>query len=160
MVKNFILASGSPQRKALLEQINFVPKMIVPADIDETPLKYEKPSAYVKRMAREKALRVSSLHKGEVILAVNTLLMQYFTFYSFFMDGLAFAGEALAGQCAGAKDDKKLKTVVRDLFILGEGLTLSIFTIIIHRCKARIVKNNYICYFESNVEFRRQLADL
>lgn len=65
--------------------------------------------------------------QGEVILAVNTLLMQYFTFYSFFMDGLAFAGEALAGQCAGAKDYKKLKSVVRDLFMWCSAVAL-VFT--------------------------------
>lgn len=75
MVKNFILASGSPQRKALLEQINFVPKMIVPADIDETPLKYEKPSAYVKRMALEKAKHVAGLYPNEVVLACDTVVV-------------------------------------------------------------------------------------
>ena len=75
MVKDFILASSSPQRKALLEQIGYVPKAMCPADIDESEKKHEKPSAYVKRMAREKALRVSSLHKGEVILACDTIVV-------------------------------------------------------------------------------------
>ena len=37
--------------------------------------------------------------QGEVILAVNTLLMQLFTLYSYIMDGFAFAGEALRGRC-------------------------------------------------------------
>jgi predicted house-cleaning NTP pyrophosphatase (Maf/HAM1 superfamily) len=41
--KDFILASASPQRKKLLEQIGFIPKQIKPADIDETFLKNEKP---------------------------------------------------------------------------------------------------------------------
>ena len=75
MVKNFILASGSPQRKALLEQINFVPKMIVPADIDETPLKYEKPSAYVKRMAWEKTLHVAEKYPGEIVLGGDAVIV-------------------------------------------------------------------------------------
>lgn len=52
--KDFILASGSPQRKRLLEQIGYIPKLIEPADVDETPFKSEKASAYVKRMALEK----------------------------------------------------------------------------------------------------------
>ena len=36
--------------------------------------------------------------QGEVILAVNTLLMQLFTLFSYIMDGFAYAGEALAAQ--------------------------------------------------------------
>ncbi len=75
MVKNFILASSSPQRKLLLEQIGYTPKEICAADIDETEKKDEKPSAYVKRMAREKALKVSSLHEGEIVLACDTIVV-------------------------------------------------------------------------------------
>ena len=53
--KNFILASGSVPRRQLLEQIGYTPKLVDPADIDETTGKYETPTAYVKRMAVEKA---------------------------------------------------------------------------------------------------------
>jgi multidrug resistance protein, MATE family len=35
--------------------------------------------------------------QGEIILAVNTLLMQLFTLFSYVMDGFAYAGEALSG---------------------------------------------------------------
>ena len=38
-----ILASASPRRKELLAQIGVVPDAILPADIDETPLKAELP---------------------------------------------------------------------------------------------------------------------
>lgn len=41
--------------------------------------------------------------QGEVVLAVNTLLMQLFTLFSYVMDGFAYAGEALAGRYIGAK---------------------------------------------------------
>ena len=75
MVKNFILASQSPQRKMLLSQINFEPAKIEPADIDETPKNKEKPSQYVKRMAKEKALFVAKKHKGEVVLASDTVIV-------------------------------------------------------------------------------------
>ena len=34
--KDFILASASPHRLALLEQIGYAPKMVAPADIDES----------------------------------------------------------------------------------------------------------------------------
>ena len=75
MIKNFILASQSPQRKMLLEQIGFEPVKIEPADIDETPKNKEKPSQYVKRMAKEKALFVANKHKGEVVLASDTIVV-------------------------------------------------------------------------------------
>ena len=75
MVKNFILASQSPQRKILLSQIGFEPYKIEPADIDETPEKGEKPSQYVKRMAKEKALFVANKNKGEVVLASDTVIV-------------------------------------------------------------------------------------
>ena len=75
MSKNFILASQSPQRLALLKQIGFEPKEVAPADIDETPRKGEKPTQYVKRMAKEKAIHVAEKHKGEVVLASDTVIV-------------------------------------------------------------------------------------
>lgn len=75
MVKNFILASQSPQRKALLKQIGFEPEKIEPADIDETPRKTEKPSCYVKRMAKEKALCVAQKNPRKIVLASDTVIV-------------------------------------------------------------------------------------
>lgn len=75
MTKDFILASGSKPRKILLEQIGYEPKLIEPADIDETPRKGEKASAYVKRMALEKAKHVAEIHPNEVILACDTVVV-------------------------------------------------------------------------------------
>ena len=48
------LASGSPRRRELLTQIG-VPFSTVSAAIDETPLVNEAATAYVERLAREKA---------------------------------------------------------------------------------------------------------
>ena len=53
-MKQLFLASGSPRRRELLTQIG-VPFTAVSADIDETPLDHESPSAYVERLARGKA---------------------------------------------------------------------------------------------------------
>ncbi|NUT74420.1 septum formation inhibitor Maf [Pseudomonas sp. C1C7] len=53
-MKSLYLASGSPRRRELLTQIG-VPFTAVSADIDETPLNHESPSAYVERLARGKA---------------------------------------------------------------------------------------------------------
>ena len=73
--KNFILASGSIHRKALLEQIDFVPQDIITADIDETPFPKEKPTQYVKRMALEKGLNVASRYPGRVVLSADTIIV-------------------------------------------------------------------------------------
>ena len=67
--------------------------------------------------------------QGEVILAVNTLLMQLFTLFSYIMDGVAYAGEALAGKHIGADNRPALRTMVRQLFVWGIALALA-FTLI------------------------------
>nr|QIM10301.1 Maf-like protein [uncultured Alphaproteobacteria bacterium] len=72
--KDFILASASPQRFALLEQIGCPPKTVAPADIDESVRQYETPTAYVKRMALEKALNVANKYPDENILAGDTIV--------------------------------------------------------------------------------------
>ncbi|MDR1694061.1 MAG: Maf family protein [Lactobacillaceae bacterium] len=73
--KDFILASGSPQRKKLLEQIGFVPKKIEVADIDESVKKGEQATAYVKRLALEKAEKVSKNNAGEIVLGSDTVVV-------------------------------------------------------------------------------------
>lgn len=67
--------------------------------------------------------------QGEVILAVNTLLMQLFTLFSYIMDGFAYAGEALAGKHIGADNRPALRTMVCQLFVWGIALALA-FTLI------------------------------
>lgn len=56
-----VLASASPRRLALLEQIGIVPDSLLPADIDETPQRGEKPRDYARRVALGKAEAVRSL---------------------------------------------------------------------------------------------------
>lgn len=62
--------------------------------------------------------------QGDVILAVNTLLMQLFTLFSYIMDGFAYAGEGLAGRYIGARNQAALNKTVRLLFGWGMGLSL------------------------------------
>ena len=50
-----VLASASPRRLALLEQAGLKPDALLPADLDETPLKGERPRDLARRLAREKA---------------------------------------------------------------------------------------------------------
>ncbi|MFD0936045.1 Maf family protein, partial [Methylobacterium trifolii] len=47
-----ILASASPRRLALLQQIGIEPDALLPADIDETPRKSESPRDLARRLAR------------------------------------------------------------------------------------------------------------
>lgn len=66
---------------------------------------------------------------GDVVLAVNALLMQLFTLFSYFMDGFAYAGEALSGKYIGAKDNQSLRLTIRHLFKWGIALSL-LFTLL------------------------------
>ena len=65
--------------------------------------------------------------QGEIILAVNTLLMQLFTLFSYIMDGFAYAGEALSGRYIGARNPKAFQDTVRHLFLWG-GMMVLLFT--------------------------------
>ena len=67
--------------------------------------------------------------QGDVILAVNTLLMQLFTLFSYIMDGFAYAGEALSGRYVGACNLVQLNRAVKALFCWGGVLSL-VFTLL------------------------------
>lgn len=67
--------------------------------------------------------------QGDVVLAVNTLLMQLFTLFSYIMDGFAYAGEALTGRYIGARNYAALKRMIHLLFGWGIGLSL-LFTLL------------------------------
>lgn len=67
--------------------------------------------------------------QGTLILAINTLLMQFFIFFSYFMDGFAYAGESISGNLAGAGDRTGLNTAVKALLKWGV-LTALFFTVI------------------------------
>ena len=57
-----ILASASPRRLALLNQIGIEPDHLVPANVDETPEKGELPRRLAVRLADLKAL--AAQHKA------------------------------------------------------------------------------------------------
>ena len=71
---NLILASSSPQRLELLKKINIVPDKVVPAKIEETPNKSEKPKDFVIRMSKQKALNVSQQYKDSYVLSGDTIV--------------------------------------------------------------------------------------
>ena len=54
---------------------------------------------------------------GAVILSVNTVMMQLYLFFSYFMDGFAYAGEALGGKTYGAKNRVAFSETLRRLWM-------------------------------------------
>ena len=62
--------------------------------------------------------------QGTLMLSVNALLMQFFIIFSYFMDGFAFAGEALTGKSIGAGDKTLMQLTVKHLLGFGIGLSI------------------------------------
>ena len=75
-----VLASGSPRRLALLEQVGLRPDALLPVDIDEAPRKGEKGRPLARRLAREKALAAMAVAakddslKTAFVLAADTVV--------------------------------------------------------------------------------------
>ena len=70
-----ILASGSPRRLTLLQELGLEP-LVVPADIDETPQPGEDAASYVERLAIEKgAAVVSGADADAVIVSADTIVV-------------------------------------------------------------------------------------
>ncbi len=72
------------------------------------------------------------------VLAANAVLMQLFMLFSFFTDGFAFAGEALAAKSFGAGDYRVLRATVRSLMHFGMILAV-VFTVIYFLCGEGLV---------------------
>ncbi len=69
------LASASPRRRQLLQQIGFEPTCYA-VDIDETPLQDESAADYVVRLAREKACEAQKrLSVDTAILGADTVVV-------------------------------------------------------------------------------------
>ena len=71
--------------------------------------------------------------QGDTALAVNTLLMQFFTLFSYVMDGFSFAGEALVGKSIGAINLEGYLSFVRRLFLWG-AVVCALFTLLYVLC--------------------------
>ena len=73
---SLILASASPRRLALLDQIGITPDQVLATDIDETPRRGELPADYARRMVLEKAAAATThgLADGVAILAGDTVV--------------------------------------------------------------------------------------
>jgi septum formation protein len=70
-----VLASASPRRLDILRQLGLDPS-VHPADVDEARLPGEDPGMHVRRLAREKAERVSMSEPGALVVAGDTVVIR------------------------------------------------------------------------------------
>ncbi|MDE6269278.1 MAG: MATE family efflux transporter [Muribaculaceae bacterium] len=68
----------------------------------------------------------SGARTGVVTLAANALLMQLFYLFSYFMDGFAYAAEALGGKFHGAGDNHSLRRLISSLLRIGALLAVAV----------------------------------
>lgn len=66
-----------------------------------------------------------SARLGENILAVNTILLQFWTVMAYGIDGFAFAAESLVGKYLGAGQRQQLTRTLKALFVWGQGLGIA-----------------------------------
>ena len=71
---SLVLASGSPRRRQLLEQLG-LKFDIHPPDVDESVQGEEPPKSYVQRLSREKARVIGGRFPGSVVLAADTTVV-------------------------------------------------------------------------------------
>lgn len=71
----------------------------------------------------------SGAAQGANMLAANALLMQFFLFFSYFMDGFAFAAEALSGKYHGASDPAGMHRSIHAIFRWGVAIA-AVFSVL------------------------------
>jgi septum formation protein len=69
-----VLASASPRRLELLARIGVTPDAVIPADIDESVPKGERPREHALRLAREKAQEIAEDEPDALVLAADTVV--------------------------------------------------------------------------------------
>lgn len=78
--QKLVLASGSPRRVDLLAQAGIEPDRLLPANVDEMPLRAEHPKSLARRLAKDKAekalklLREEGNHEDTYVLAADTVV--------------------------------------------------------------------------------------
>ena len=66
----------------------------------------------------------SARMEDPALLAVNTLLLQLFTLFSYMNDGFAYAAEALTGRFVGARDGQALRRCLRLCIVWGTAVSI------------------------------------
>ena len=72
---------------------------------------------------------------SDQVLAIDALLLQFFTLFSYIMDGFAYAGESLVGRYIGARQLRNLRSAVRLLLLWG--LILTVFFTLLYALFSR-----------------------
>lgn len=67
---------------------------------------------------------------GDIQLAISSILMKLFMLFSYFVDGFAYAGEALVGKYIGAKSDRKTLNRVVSVLMMWSLVVGLVFTLI------------------------------
>lgn len=65
---------------------------------------------------------IIATYYGDTQLAVSAVMMKLLLLYSYFVDGFAYAGEALTGRFIGEQDKAQLHRVIRLLFVWCFGI--------------------------------------
>ena len=98
--QRLVLASSSPRRRSLLEQIG-IHFEIVPAKVEEDVTKYSTPEEAVQKIAESKAVEVADRFKNHFVLGADTIVV------------LEENGEEkILGK---PKDDEEAKSMLRSL---------------------------------------------
>ena len=71
----------------------------------------------------------SARMESDIVLAVNTMLLQMFTLFSYMNDGFAYAAEALTGRFIGARDRLSLKVCIKKCVVWAVGTAVVCITI-------------------------------
>lgn len=75
-------------------------------------------------IAATMTLYAVSARMGNVVTGANAVINQLFLFFSYFMDGLAYTGEALVGRYNGANDGRMMRLSVVNLLKWTMGVTI------------------------------------
>ena len=101
-----ILASASPRRLELLKQVGILPDMIIPAEVDETPLKTEKPRDMARRLAILKANEITIQYKNDFVLGSDTVVA---------------CGRRILGKAQNREEAAKFLTLFQEMMMLSSG---------------------------------------
>lgn len=69
-----VLASASPRRLSLLQQIGVAPDEVAPAEVDETPQRDERPRQLALRLAVDKGTAVAGRFPSAYVLSADTVV--------------------------------------------------------------------------------------
>ena len=86
-----------------------------------------------------------SENEGIILLAVNTILLQYVSIISYGIDGFAFAIESIAGKYYGMKNKVLLQKSIRYAFCWGFAFSLLLIV------SFALLRNNIVSFFTDDI---------